>query len=39
MKTQKSTQLNGRMSRSQLHGVFKRKCKDEGNLLNKKDEN
>ena len=38
MKTQKSTQLNVKMSRNQQHAVFKRKYKNEGNLLNEKGE-
>ena len=39
MKTQKSSQLNGKISWCQLHAVFKQKDKNEGNLLNDKGEN
>ena len=36
MKTQKSKQVNVNMSPSHLHAVFKRKYKNESNVLNVK---
>lgn len=38
MKTLKITQLNAKVNRSQQYAVFKRKHKNEDNLLNGKDE-
>lgn len=38
MKTRKSTPLNVKMRWSQQHAIFKRKYKNEGNLLNGKGE-